>query len=94
VVDGDAPLSEQFFDIAIGQALAQIPAHRQHDDLTGEAKPSETRLRWRYSTTATAHQPSLPDAVIRQRNCEDRRGSAPGPGLVVRIAGVLSQAVV
>jgi hypothetical protein len=70
MVDGDAPLSEQFFHVAIRQAVAQIPAHRQHDDLTGEAKPSETRLRWRYSTTATAtaHQPSLPDAVIHQRN--------------------------
>jgi hypothetical protein len=36
--------------------------------LHAEPKPSETRLRWRYSTMATAHQLSLPEAVIHQRN--------------------------
>jgi len=68
VVNGDTALDKQFFDVAVGQPVAQIPAHRQHDDLTREAKPSETRLRWRYSTMATAHQPSLPEAAIHQRN--------------------------
>ena len=76
VVDGDATFGEQFFDVAVGQSIAQIPPHRQHDDLTGEAKPRETRLRWRYSTTATAHQLSLPEAVIHQRN--STRGRPPG----------------
>jgi hypothetical protein len=60
--------SEQLLHIAVGQAVAQIPPHRQHDDLTREAKPSEARLRGRYSTMATAHQLSLPEAIIHQRN--------------------------
>jgi hypothetical protein len=67
VIDLDAPLSERLFHVTVGQSVTQVPAHRQHDDLTGEAKLSETRLRWRYSTTATAHQHSLPEAVIHQR---------------------------
>jgi hypothetical protein len=68
VVDGDATLSEQFFHASIGQPVAQVPAHRQHDDLTGEAEPSEARSRRRYSMVATTHQLSLPEAVIHQRN--------------------------
>jgi hypothetical protein len=32
VVDLDAALGEQLFDVAIGQAEAQVPAHRQDDD--------------------------------------------------------------
>jgi hypothetical protein len=54
VADGDVTLSEQFFHVTTGQSGAQVPTYRQHDDLTREPKPSETRLRWRYSTTATA----------------------------------------
>jgi DnaJ-class molecular chaperone len=82
-VDGDAALGQQFFHVAVGQSVAQVPVHRQRDDLTGEAKPSETRLRWRYSKTATAHQLSLPEAVIHQRNCPVNTGcgrSAEGSG--------------
>ena len=43
---------------------------------------------------ATAHQPSLPEAVIHQRNCEDRR--VPPQILIcnVRITGVPSRAMV
>jgi hypothetical protein len=52
VVDGDAMLGEQFFDVAIGQSVAQIPAHHQHDDLTGKRNPAKPDLgggtrRWR-----------------------------------------------
>jgi hypothetical protein len=64
VLDGDAPLSKQFFHVSVGQPVAQVSPHRQHDDLTREAKPRETRLRRRYSTTATAHQHRLSEAVI------------------------------
>ena len=38
VVDLDAALGEQFLDIAIGQAEAQVPAHRQHDHVGWEAE--------------------------------------------------------
>jgi hypothetical protein len=34
VVDGDATLGQQFFDVAVGQPVAQIPAHRHGDHLT------------------------------------------------------------
>ncbi len=44
VVEGDAALSEQFFHVAVGQSVVQVPAHRQHDDLPGELKPSEMRI--------------------------------------------------
>ncbi len=64
----DAALGEQLFHVAVGQPVAQLPPHRQHDDLTGEAESSETQPRRRYSTMATAHQLSLPDPALRQRN--------------------------
>jgi hypothetical protein len=34
VIDLDAALGEQFLDVAVGQAVAQIPAHRDRDHLT------------------------------------------------------------
>lgn len=34
VVDGEAAFSEQLFNIAVGQAVAQIPADRDSDHLT------------------------------------------------------------
>jgi hypothetical protein len=33
VVDLDAALGEQLLDIAVGQREAQVPPHRQHDDV-------------------------------------------------------------
>ena len=38
VVDLDTAFDQEFFDVAIRQALAQVPAHRQHDDVGGEAE--------------------------------------------------------
>ncbi len=43
VVDLHAALGKQLFDIAIGQAEAQVPAHRQHDDVGWEAEAGEGR---------------------------------------------------
>jgi hypothetical protein len=43
VVDLDAALGEQLFDVAVGQAEAQVPAHRQHDDVGREAATRERR---------------------------------------------------
>ncbi|MGH3770686.1 MAG: hypothetical protein ACRDRW_04690, partial [Pseudonocardiaceae bacterium] len=48
--------------------VARVPAHRQHDDLTGEPEPSDAGPRRRHSTVATTHQHSLPQPVIHQRN--------------------------
>jgi hypothetical protein len=33
VVDLDAALGEQFFDVAVGEAKAEVPADRQHDHI-------------------------------------------------------------
>ena len=36
VLDGDAALGQQFFDVAEGQAVAQLPAHGDRDHLPRE----------------------------------------------------------
>ncbi len=36
VIDLDAALGEQLLDVALGQAVAQVPAHRNRDHLTWE----------------------------------------------------------
>lgn len=41
VVDLDAAFGEQFLDVAIGQPVAQVPAHRHHDHLGREPEASE-----------------------------------------------------
>ena len=40
VIHLDTALGQQFLHVAVGQAVAQIPKHRQHDDLTGKPEPS------------------------------------------------------
>jgi hypothetical protein len=40
-VDLHTSLGEQLFDIAVGRAEAQVPAHRQHDDVGWEAEARE-----------------------------------------------------
>ena len=62
MVNGDAALSQQLLDVTVEQALAQIPPHRHHDDLTRKAEPSKARPQRRHSTVATTHQHSLPPA--------------------------------
>jgi hypothetical protein len=41
VIDLDAALAQQLLDVAVGKAVAQIPAHRQHDDLGQKPIPGE-----------------------------------------------------
>jgi hypothetical protein len=41
VVDLNAALGQQFLNVAIGQAEAQVPAHRPHDHIGREAEASE-----------------------------------------------------
>ena len=45
VVDLDATLGEKFFEVAVGQPVAEVPAHRQQDHLGRETK--WVRLPWR-----------------------------------------------
>jgi hypothetical protein len=39
VIHLDAPLSEEFLEIAIGEAVEQVPAHSEDDDLGREPEP-------------------------------------------------------
>src|SRR5947209_14244993 len=75
VVDLHSALGQQLFDIAIGESITEIPAHCQHDHLSGEPEAGERRW-WREDRTKTAdavHAPSMPDDVFPLCNCEDRR---------------------
>jgi hypothetical protein len=60
VVDLDAALDQEFFEVAIGQAVAQIPADRDDDDLGWEAEAGEGRSRsGNRSWAAGSHAGSL-----------------------------------
>ena len=76
MIDLDTTLGQQFFDVTVGQAVAQIPAHRHHDHLRREPEPREPGLRRTYSTGATTHPPTLPEHGIRQRNRPSSRANA------------------
>src|SRR5512132_2668612 len=43
MVDLDAALGEQLFDVAVGEAKAEVPADRQHDHIRREAETGEGR---------------------------------------------------
>lgn len=43
VINDDAALAEPLLDVAVGQAIPQVPAHRQRDHLTWETKARERR---------------------------------------------------
>ena len=68
VVDLDAALGEQLLDVAVGQRVAQIPAHRDLDHLAGESVVSGTRRRRNshpqsLSALAQSHNAVPPGAV-------------------------------
>ncbi len=41
VIDGEATLGQQFFDVSAGEPVAQVPANRERDHIRREAKPRE-----------------------------------------------------
>jgi hypothetical protein len=43
VVNFDAALSQEFFDVAAGQPVPEIPAHRQQDHLRREPEAGKRR---------------------------------------------------
>jgi hypothetical protein len=45
VIDIDAALSQQLLDVAVGQAVAQIPAHRHRDHFARKPISSRSRRR-------------------------------------------------
>jgi hypothetical protein len=61
VVDLDAAFVEQFLDIALRQAVAQVPAHRHHDHLGRESEAGE-RLHVRLANCVR-----WPDVRLRAR---------------------------
>jgi hypothetical protein len=67
VIDLNTPLGQQFLDIAVGQAVAQVPPDRDHDHRRREPEPGERRLLGKGNrTTATAfHRLSVPGHVSR-----------------------------
>ncbi len=54
----DPTFGEQFFDVAVGEAVRQIPTHREDDDL-GREPEAMKRRRWYRNTVARAarHHP-------------------------------------
>src|SRR5829696_4911290 len=77
VVDLDTPLGEQFLDVAVGQAEAQVPAHRQHDHIGWEAEAGEGGARRDRPAGAVSgsHIRSLtaPTALRRTQQSRQRR---------------------
>jgi hypothetical protein len=46
VVDLDSAFDQQLLHVAVGQAVTQVPADRDHDHLSREPEPGERRPRW------------------------------------------------
>jgi hypothetical protein len=44
VVDSDTALSQQLLDVAVGQAIPQVPANRGRDHLRRDRKPANTEF--------------------------------------------------
>src|SRR2546430_1612617 len=53
----------------------EVPAHRNHDHVRGEAEAGKAGSRRGHSASTTTHQPSLPAPVIRGRNSAISTGS-------------------
>jgi hypothetical protein len=70
VVDLDATLDQEFFDVAIRQAVAEVPAHRQHDDVGWGTEAGEGRAGGWSRTRAAVLMPAvwLLEGGHRERN--------------------------
>ena len=70
VIDVDAAFGEKFFDVAVGQPVAEVPAHRQQDHVRWEP---ETSKRGRLKTATTKHPGTLraaPDPSTQRCPCD------------------------
>jgi hypothetical protein len=77
VVDLHASLGGQLFDVAVGQAEAEVPAHRQHDDVGWEAEAGEGRAGDGSGARATSgHAGSLAARARSPRTQQRRRNTA------------------
>jgi AcrR family transcriptional regulator len=73
MVDLDAALGEQLFDVAVGEAKAQVPADRQHDHIRREAETGEGGL----CNGMGADPASSHDASLAARVCSTADATAP-----------------
>jgi hypothetical protein len=74
MVDLNAPFGEQFLDVAVGQAEAQIPANREHDDIGWEAEPAKAD---RVAGAGRGRRVLMPAVSLLRRR---RRGCNSAPG--------------
>jgi hypothetical protein len=68
LVDRDAALSQQLFDVSVRQAIPQVPPDRQDDHIRRKPESCETGPGWWHLNRTKAHQPTLPEPVTDQRN--------------------------
>jgi hypothetical protein len=73
VVDLDATLGEQLFDVALRQPEAQVPTDSQDDHLGREPEAGEGRLR-----DGSRARPGSHASSVTSRRCRGQRNSAPG----------------
>jgi hypothetical protein len=64
VADLDTALDERLLDVAVGQAVAQVSADRDHDHLRRKPEPGERRPR--------RHPRQLPGSELRRLAIEER----------------------
>jgi hypothetical protein len=78
VIDLDAALGQQLLDIAIGQPVAQLPAHRDRDHRTRETVASRRR---RHRRLQIEHRLSLHYTVnaTEPPDCPDHDENLPAP---------------
>jgi hypothetical protein len=78
VVDLDPTFGEQFFDVAVRQAVPEVPAHCENDDLGREAETGKRRTRYcagrarmrsEHATTLTGHGDYAPMQQSRREAC-------------------------
>jgi len=94
VIGFDAPLGEQFLDIALGQPEAQVPADGYDDHVGSEAEAGEGGARdWSSARAAGCHASSLAARTrsqrMQQRPPVSRTPRRPRPEDVVEGAGEL-----
>jgi len=70
---------KKFLDVAIGQAIAQVPTHRDHDDVGREPVARERRAGRREPTSSGI---PIVEELVKVRDVAQRRLSAPRVVLV------------
>ena len=77
VIDGDAALSEEFVNVAVGEPEAQVPAHREQDHVGREPIVGERRARHHDATTTTSTR-SHPASLTRDHPGPPTQQTRPG----------------